>query len=260
MKIAIIGQGKMGRLIEEMARKKGFKISCIIDCNDHNLFSSKEFAQSDVAIEFSTPSSAPGNILAAFAAKVPVVCGTTGWLDALPEIKKIAFEGKGTILWSSNFSIGMNIFMALNSYLASMMNAVDNYKPEIEEIHHIHKLDHPSGTAISLAQGIIETFDRVKDWFEPADNAKSDNKNEIPENLLPIYHKREGEVPGIHTITWESGCDMISITHSAKSREGFALGALEAAEWLHARVANQDKTGFFTMQDMMKDILSPGKH
>ena len=239
MKIAIIGYGKMGHLIAEIAKKRGHEISCIIDLDDKHLFNSEKFRNSDVAIEFTVPDAAVEGIMECFAAKVPVVVGTTGWSDSLPAIREMCEKGKGTLFFSSNFSIGMNIFMAINRYLGKIMNEYENYSPSLKEVHHIHKLDHPSGTAITLAEDLVKVYDKIKEWFEPEEGHK------LKKEQLPIYHERLGEVPGIHTVTWESDCDEISITHSAKNRNGFALGAVCAAEWL------KGKKGFFTMQDML---------
>lgn len=242
MKIAIIGHGKMGRMIEEILKDRGHEIVAVIDENNREDFASSAFASADVAIEFTRPDAAVDNLLHAFAAKVPVVCGTTGWLDYMPEIKRLCERGEGTLLWSSNFSIGMNIFMALNRYLADIMINFPQYKPSMEEIHHIHKLDHPSGTAITLAEELIAHAPVVQTWREPE---KEDEK--MPEGVLPIKAVRKGEVPGIHSITWESDADSITITHSAKSRRGFAMGAVMAAEWLAG------KKGFRTMAEMLSD-------
>ena len=227
----------MGTLIEAFAKQRGHEISCVIDKDDTSLYQSKEFKESDVAIQFTQPDAAVEGILACFAVGVPVVVGTTGWQDSIPAIQGMCEEGKGTVLYSSNFSIGMNIFMAVNRYLARIMNKFESYDPKVTETHHIHKLDHPSGTAVSLANDIVKIIDRLKGWIE--------GKNE--KGMLPVYYRREGEVPGIHTVTWESGCDIIEITHSAKNREGFAIGAVEAAEWLVG------KKGFFTMTDMLRE-------
>lgn len=243
MKIAIIGYGRMGRLVETMARARNHEISCVIDKDDTDKFTTPEFLQSDVAIEFSTPDSAVDGILNCFAGGVPVVCGTTGWLDSLPRLHQMCNEGKGTLLFSSNFSIGMNIFMMLNRYMAKLMNGIDAYRPVISETHHIHKLDHPSGTAVSLAEDIVKCYDKVKKWKEP------DGPDYPTESELPVFYRREGEVPGIHTVVWDSDFDTIRLTHSAKSRDGFALGAVKAAEWL------KGKNGFFTMQDVISELL-----
>lgn len=240
LKIALIGYGRMGRIIERIALERGHEITCRIDAGDEHLFSSREFAKSDVAIEFTVPQAAVGNILKAFAAGVPVVSGTTGWNASLPEIKALCQRGDGTLFHASNFSIGVNVFMALNRYLARIMDSLPQYAPSMKEIHHIHKLDHPSGTAITLAEEIVESTDRIKGWNEPTPSAEP-----MPD-ILPVDHERIGETPGTHIINWDSPVDTITITHCAKSREGFALGAVMAAEWL------KDKKGFFTMSDMLQ--------
>lgn len=242
MKIAIIGYGRMGHLIEEVAKSRHLEISCTIDVGEKDKFSSEEFRNSDVAIEFSTPDTAVDNILACFAAKVPVVVGTTGWTNSLPSIQAMCEKGAGTMLFASNFSIGMNIFMAMNRYVARIMDVFDNYSPSLEEIHHIHKLDHPSGTAVTLADQLIKVSGRIKEWVEKELGEKPSA------GVLPVYHRREGEVPGIHTVTWESECDSIIMTHDAKNRLGFARGAVSAAEWLAG------KKGLFTIGDFLSDV------
>lgn len=235
MKLALIGYGKMGHAIEKIAKSRGHEIVCIIDKDNISDIDSPEFASADVAIEFSTPETAYGNYLRAFSKGVRVVSGTTGWTNRLPEIKRMCDEGRGTLLYSSNFSVGMNVFFALNKYLARVMNHFPQYDADITEIHHIHKLDHPSGTAITLAEGIIENIDRKEKWSEES-NA---------ENVVHIAHERKGEVPGTHIINYTSEVDKITITHEAFSREGLALGAVVAAEWLNG------KQGFFTMDNVI---------
>lgn len=232
----------MGHLVEEVAKSRGIEITCKIDAGEEEKFAGEEFQKSDVAIEFSTPSSAVEGILACFTAKVPVVVGTTGWDQELPHIKDMCEKGLGTLLYASNFSIGMNIFMAMNRYVTNLMNGFDSYDPSLLEVHHIHKLDHPSGTAITLANQLTAISDRVKKWIEK-------ELGEKPEKgFLPVYHKREGEVPGIHTVTWESDVDTIVMTHDAKNRYGFARGAVSAAQWLAGR------KGFFTIGDFLSDV------
>lgn len=238
MKIALIGYGKMGHIIEKIAVERGHHIVAVIDADNTCELGGHEFATTDVAIEFTTPSTAVENILASFAAGVPVVSGTTGWQKYLPEMQKLCEEGKGTLLWSSNFSIGVNIFRAVNRYLASLMERFPEYRPSLVETHHIHKLDHPSGTAVTLCEEIIAADGNIERW-EEAEVSAVDTKT------LPVKAIREGEVPGIHTILWDSPVDTLTISHSAKSREGFALGAVMAAEWLAGR------KGFFTMQDFL---------
>ncbi|MDE7025304.1 MAG: 4-hydroxy-tetrahydrodipicolinate reductase [Paramuribaculum sp.] len=242
MKLALIGYGKMGHAIEQIALNRGHEIVAVIDINNPQDFNSPEFASADVAIEFTTPATAVNNYLSAFKAGVPVVSGTTAWTEKMPMIKDMCANHGATFFWTSNFSIGVNIFFALNNYLASIMAKEPQYSPAITEIHHIHKLDHPSGTAITLAEGIINNHPEVTSWTE----------NDTPaQQQLPISHKREGEVPGTHIITWDSPVDTITIEHKAKSRQGFALGAVMAAEWV------KDRKGFLTMDMMMHDILSP---
>lgn len=241
MKIALTGYGKMGHMIEKIAQQRGHEVVCVIDKDNTSDFDSDAFRSADCVIEFSTPATAVENIRNSFSQGVPVVCGTTGWTDAMPEIKEICDNGNGTFLFASNFSVGVNIFMAVNRYLARIMNAYPQYKPHMVETHHIHKLDHPSGTAITLADEIISATDRIGAWMEPDDSRMNDTDRNT---ILEIDHIRQGEVPGIHTIDWDSDVDTITISHSAKSREGFALGAVIAAEWL------ADKKGFHTIGEV----------
>ncbi|MDE6648374.1 MAG: 4-hydroxy-tetrahydrodipicolinate reductase [Muribaculaceae bacterium] len=268
MKIAIIGYGKMGHMIEHIARERGHEISVIIDADNEADIDSKAFRKSDVAIEFTRPDTAVNNLLRCFSAGIPVVCGTTGWLDSLPAVKSVCESGKGALLYSSNFSIGVNIFEAVSRYLAGIMNEYPQYVPSMEEVHHIHKLDHPSGTAITIAEELIAASNKVDKWAEPAESSETSETSEIsttphPQDSTTLYisHRREGEVPGIHTVTWDSPQDTITISHSAKSREGFALGAVLAAEWLAEKCRKfsvgpikigSGQTGFFTMKDMLK--------
>ncbi len=241
MKIAIIGYGKMGHVIERIARERGHEIVSIIDVNNTGDIDSPEFASADVAIEFTTPSTAFDNCRKALSRGVKVVSGTTAWADHLGEIKEICDKDGRTFFWSSNYSLGVNIFFALNRYLATIMAGFPQYTPEMTEIHHMHKLDHPSGTAISLAEGIIDSDSALTGWTEEQDS---------PADKILINHKREGEVPGTHIISWDSPVDTITIEHRAKSREGFALGAVVAAEWI------KDKEGFLTMDNLMHSFIS----
>ena len=244
MKLALIGYGKMGHMIERIARERGHEIVSIIDMENRADFDSDAFRSADCAIEFSIPASALGNIREAMTQGVPVVCGTTGWTAALPEVKQLCDKGNGTFLFASNFSVGVNIFMAVNRYLAKIMNGFPQYHPSMVETHHIHKLDHPSGTAITLAEEIVADTERIGGWKEPDADGKS--TGDLSGDVLEISHIREGEVPGIHTIEWDSPVDTITISHSAKSREGFALGAVMAAEWLAG------KKGFHTIGEVFK--------
>ena len=245
MNIALIGYGKMGHAIEQIALQRGHKIVAKIDVDNMADFDSDAFRSADVAIEFTTPKSAFDNYLRAFKQGVKVVSGSTGWTDRMEEIRQICEKEDATFFWTSNFSIGVNIFFALNKYLAAMMNAFPQYTPEMTEIHHIHKLDHPSGTAVSLASGIISEDPRIAAWTE--------DPSEATEAKMLINHRREGEVPGTHTICWDSEVDSITITHEAKSRLGFALGAVTAAEW----VATQK--GFLTMDMLMHRIIAASR-
>ena len=236
MKIALIGYGKMGHAIEQIALQRGHEIVSVIDVNNQEDFTSDAFKSADVAIEFSMPAVAMDNYRRAFAAGVPVVSGTTGWLEHLPEIKEACKAGQ-TFFYASNFSLGVNIFFALNKYLAKIMNDFPAYDVRMVETHHVHKLDAPSGTAITLAEGLIDNIERKNKWVEGKEPA---------EDEIGICSVREGEVPGIHTVIYESDVGTISITHDAKSRMGFALGAVIAAEFTCG------KKGFLTMQDMLK--------
>ncbi|NLX80902.1 MAG: 4-hydroxy-tetrahydrodipicolinate reductase [Proteiniphilum sp.] len=239
MKIALIGYGKMGHEIEAIALDRGHQVVCTIDINEDYKFESPEFKSADVAIEFTSPQSAFNNYKKAFAANVPVVSGTTGWLEHIDEIKKECTDNGKTFFYASNFSLGVNLFFALNKKLAKMMNQFSDYDVRMEETHHIHKLDAPSGTAITLAEGVIENIDSKSKWT--LDKAETNNE-------LVITSFREGEVPGIHTVIYESEVDTIQITHDAKSRKGFALGAVLAAEYTNG------KKGFLGMEDMLGDL------
>ena len=237
MKIALIGYGKMGKIIERIALERGHEVVCRIDIDNQDDFESKEFASADVAIEFTAPSVAIANYRRAWKAGVAVVSGTTGWNTQLPEIKSEIKENNYTLFWASNFSLGVNIFFELNKKLAQMMNKFSAYDVTMSETHHIHKLDAPSGTAVTLAEGILENIERKSEWV------LGENKSE---NQLSIDAIREGEVAGIHTIKYESAADFIEITHHAYNREGFALGAVLAAEFTCG------KKGFLGMNDMLK--------
>ena len=221
MRILLIGHGKMGKAIEQYAIQRDHTIAATVDLNDPLMPTIAE--QADVAIEFTHPDAAFDNIKFCLENKIPVLSGTTGWLDKMPEIEKICKENDGTFLYASNFSLGVNLFFKLNEQLAALMNRQEKYKPAITEVHHTEKKDAPSGTAITLAEGIIEGFDKVTEWKL----GKSEKENE-----LPIFAERIGEVPGTHKITYKSDVDMISIEHEAFSRDGFVEGAVLVAEWL----------------------------
>ena len=236
MKIALIGYGKMGKMIEQIARDRGHEIVSISDVDNQEDFESPEFASADVAIEFTAPQAAYGNYLKAWAKGVKVVSGSTGWMkEHGDEVRQACAEGK-TLFWASNFSIGVAIFSAVNRYLARIMNQFPQYDVELEETHHVHKLDHPSGTAITLGEEIVKELDRKTGWGEDTTDPQ----------LLRIDHIRRGEVAGIHTIRYDSDADLITITHDAHSRKGFALGAVLAAEY------TLEHSGLLTISDMFK--------
>lgn len=239
----------MGRMIEKIALERGHEIVCIIDAGETEKFESPEFRSADVAIDFSIPSAEPANVLSAMDAGIPVVCGTTGWNTSLPSVRQLCDQGKGTLLWSSNFSVGVNIFRVVNRFLATIMNSEPQYKPSLEEVHHIHKLDHPSGTAVTIAEDMIETASSLTAWKEAGEKGASSPQilaEMAAGGLLPVEYERRGEVPGIHSVCWDSPQDSITLTHSAKSREGFALGAVLAAEWL------KGKTGYHDISEMYR--------
>lgn len=234
MKIALIGYGKMGHMIEEIALKRGHEIVSIIDQDNQEDFNSEAFRSADVAIEFTTPTAAYGNFCRAFEQGVKVVSGSTGWLKEHQKDVEDLIKKGNTLFWASNFSIGVTIFRAVNRYLARIMNQFPDYDLTEEETHHIHKLDAPSGTAITLAEEAIAELGRKSDWqlgvFHKADGT-TEGTADVADDILRIDAVRRDEVPGIHTMTYDSEADCISITHSAHSRKGFALGAVLAAEF-----------------------------
>ena len=231
MKIALLGYGKMGQTIERIALERGHEI--VLKKDEFNTY--EGLSNADVAIDFSIPAVAVENISSCFYANVPVISGTTGWLDRYDEMAALCEEKKGAFISSSNFSLGVNLFFGLNEYLAKMMSKFDSYKVNMEEIHHTQKLDAPSGTAISLAKGVIENSDYTN-W-----TLENPNPNEIHIEAIRI-----GDVPGTHTVTYNSTVDTIEIKHTAHNREGFALGAVIAAEWIVG------KQGIFTMRDVLE--------
>ena len=218
MKIAILGYGKMGKTIEQLALKRGHEI--VVKTTSKNKVDNIDFSDVDVSIDFSTPSSAYNNINASLLQSTPVVSGTTGWLEKRSIINQLAVDNKTAFLYASNFSVGVNLFFELNKNLAKLMKNHEEYQAKIKEIHHIHKLDAPSGTAITLAEHL------------------NDN--------VRIESERESEVPGTHIVSYESEIDYIEIKHKALNRQGFALGAILAAEWVAS------KKGVFSMSDMLK--------
>jgi 4-hydroxy-tetrahydrodipicolinate reductase len=236
MKIALIGYGKMGKAIEAIAIAKGHEVILRIDQNNQHLLEKEELGKADVAIEFTGPETAYANILKCFAANVPIVCGSTGWLDKLPEIKARCLEQHQSFMYASNFSVGVNIFFEVNKRLAELMAGQPQYNVKMEEIHHTQKRDAPSGTAITLAEQVLEKVTRKQGWVNTEETAPAE---------LSIISKREDPAPGTHSITYTSAIDDITITHTAHSREGFASGAVIAAEWLPG------KKGIFSMRDVL---------
>ena len=236
MNLALIGYGKMGKEIEKIAISRGHKINLIIDINNPQDLTVENLRKCHVAIEFTIPHSAVYNYNICFDAGIPVVSGTTGWLNQKAEVIKKCTEMNGTFFYSSNFSVGVNLFFKLNRKLAGLMANHKEYKVEMTEVHHTQKLDAPSGTAISLAEDILNQLPGITSWV---------NDKTPAENELNIKSERLGEVPGIHTIKYESEVDFIEITHSAKSRKGLAFGAVLAAEYC------LDHEGILTMQDLL---------
>lgn len=235
MRIALLGYGKMGKEIEKIAIERGHEISIKVDASNLSSFNSSSLSDSDVAIEFSTPETAYQNIQICFSANTPVVVGTTGWLDKLDSCIAQCDNGAG-LFYASNFSVGVNVFFEINKKLAKLMAPYPSYKIGMEEIHHTQKLDSPSGTAITLAEGIMEGSDTINNWV---------NDQEPKESEVNIVSKRIEKVPGTHSVTYENEIDEIYIRHTAHNRKGFALGAVLAAEFM------MNKTGYYGMKDLM---------
>lgn len=243
MKIALLGYGKMGKIIETIALDRDHQIVLKIDRYNAHELTIANLQQADVAIEFSTPGTVLQNIQLCLAAKVPVIVGTTGWYGSLQNVKNDCLNANSALMYGSNFSIGVNIFFKINKMAAKIMNQFAAfYDVELEEIHHIHKLDAPSGTAITLAEDIMDEFKEKKEWL----SVNADKKNvtiNSPQHLI-IESYRQGEIPGTHSIIYDSNEDRIELKHIAHGRQGFALGAVVAAEWI------KNKTGFFSVKDM----------
>ncbi len=237
MRIVLIGYGKMGKEIERIALNRGHQIIAKIDIDNPNDLLGLSKQDVDVAIEFSNPQSAYANILICLEKQIPIVCGTTGWLEKKAEVEELTKKYDSTFFYASNYSIGVNLFFALNKHLAKLMAPHSQYEIYTNEIHHTEKKDSPSGTAITIAEGIIEAFPNKDSWVN----------NEIPQiNQVAIWSQRESTKPGTHTVKYISKVDQIEMTHEAFSREGFALGAVIAAEWV------KDKKGVLGMDDMLK--------
>ncbi|HBI81848.1 MAG TPA: 4-hydroxy-tetrahydrodipicolinate reductase [Bacteroidales bacterium] len=237
LKIAIIGYGKMGHEVEAVALERGHSIALKIDKDNIAELTTENLKKTDVAIEFTSPGTAFQNIQACFNAGVPVVSGTTGWDSQLESMIEKARKGEGTFFYASNFSIGVNIFFKLNKYIATILNRIGMYQPTITEIHHTQKLDSPSGTAIKLANTLCSQMEAYQGWTLLPETAP---------NKIPIEAIRQGQVPGTHIVNFLSGQDSITLKHEAKSRRGFALGAVMAAEFVH------NQKGFFSMDDLLK--------
>ncbi|MDR2233818.1 MAG: 4-hydroxy-tetrahydrodipicolinate reductase [Tannerella sp.] len=236
MKVALIGYGKMGKAIEMILNERGHTVVKVIDVDNQEDFQSEAFRDADVAIEFSVPSAAYDNYMKCFAAGIPVVAGTTGWLDRMEDIKTICKTEDKTFFYAPNYSLGVNIFFAVNAFLAKLMNRFPEYDVSVSEVHHIHKLDAPSGTAIAIAEDILKQLDRKRHWTAGSSHQPDD---------LPVESIREGEIAGIHDVVYESDADSILIRHSSKSRVGLALGAVLAAEF------TVGKKGFLGMKEML---------
>lgn len=234
MKIVLVGYGKMGKTIEKIALQRGHEIAARIDVDNQHEFNT---VTADVAIEFSHPDAAFNNVKRCIELNIPVVCGTTGWLERKPEIEKLVKEKNGSFFYASNYSLGVNIFFKLNEHLATMLKGFDAYNVSMEEIHHTEKRDAPSGTAITLAEGIIKNLSRKQKWINQESNKPED---------LAITSLRIGQVPGTHTVKYTSAIDDIEIKHTAHTREGFALGAVMVAEWIRS------KKGVLNMDDFLK--------
>lgn len=247
MKIALIGYGKMGKLLERFAQERGHEICITIDADNASDIRSERFKEADVAIEFSVPHAALEHIYDAFEADVPIVVGTTGWYDELAAVEQKCRAGNNTLLYASNFSVGVNVFFYVNKVLAKLMNRYPQYDVQVEEIHHTQKLDAPSGTAITIAEGILDGLERKNTWVNEVIGQQDDVITK-PNELLIESHRIE-EVPGTHTVIYSSEVDELEFKHTAHSRAGFALGAILAAEWLHG------KKGFYSIQDMFDFTL-----
>lgn len=236
MKIALVGYGKMGKIIEQTAIARGHDIILKLDLDNQELFTAEHLGKADVAIEFTGPHSAYGNLARLMELRVPTVTGSTGWLDKLPEIESLCRATEGSFLFASNFSVGVNIFFEVNKRLAQLMASRPEYSVSITEIHHTQKKDAPSGTAITLAEQVLEALPGKTQWVNQADAAA---------NELPIISERIDPYPGLHRVNYRCGIDEIEITHQAHNREGFALGAVLAAEYIH------DKKGIFSMKEVL---------
>jgi 4-hydroxy-tetrahydrodipicolinate reductase len=244
MKIALLGYGKMGKIIEKIALSRKHEIVLTIDHETLHELTPENLQKADVVIEFTTPASVLSNIEHCFNANVPIVVGTTGWYEKLPEVKQQCVDGNKSLLWASNFSVGVNVFFHVNKLLAKVMNRYPYYEVQVEEIHHTQKMDSPSGTAITIAEGIINNTDTKNEWVNVLTTDDSDDDANVAPSQLLIESLRIDSVPGTHTVIYDSEVDSIEFKHTAHNRNGFALGAVLAAEWLH------DKKGFYSVEAM----------
>jgi 4-hydroxy-tetrahydrodipicolinate reductase len=242
MKLALLGYGKMGQIIERLALERGHEVVLKIHIDNIDELTTSNLRKADVAIDFSAPSAALSNIYACFDANIPVVVGTTGWYGELQQVKNDCLDRNNTLLYGSNFSIGVNLFFHINEVMARLMNKFPDYEVQVEEIHHTEKLDAPSGTAMTIAEGIIENLDRKEEWVNEVEGTPFDEV--VKEDQLLITSQRIENVPGTHTVVYSSEVDEIELKHTAHSRAGFALGAVIAAEWL------QHKQGFYNIADI----------
>jgi 4-hydroxy-tetrahydrodipicolinate reductase len=238
MNILILGYGKMGKIIGEIAESRGHSLAAKINIDNRHELDGLDASTIDVAIEFSQPEAAVENISWAMERGIPVVSGTTGWLSRKTEIEKLTADQNGAFFYASNYSIGVNIFFKVNEFLAKLMNETTGYRASLEEIHHTEKKDAPSGTAITLAEGILRNTDKLSEWYLVGQSAEN-------EQSLPIIAKRIDPAPGTHIIRYSSEIDEIEITHTAHSRQGFALGAVLVAEWI------QGRKGVLSMDDFL---------
>ena len=247
MKIALLGYGRMGRIIEKIAVDRLHQIVLKIKADNLHELTSENLRSADVAIEFSTPATALANIYTCFEAGVPVVAGTTGWYNSLGDVKQRCGQDNGALIYASNFSVGVNVFFHVNKTLARLMNGYPYYDIQVEEIHHTKKLDAPSGTAITIAEGIIENNDTKTEWLNVlTSDSSAATADNVKANQLLIESFRIDSVPGTHTVIYDSEVDMLELKHTAHNRNGFALGAVLAAEWIIGR------KGIHTVQDMFK--------
>ena len=242
MKLALLGYGKMGQIIERFALERGHEVVLKINIDNVDDLTTSNLRKADVAIDFSAPGAALSNIYACFDANIPVVVGTTGWYGELQQVKNDCLDRNNTLLYGSNFSIGVNLFFHINEVMARLMNNFPDYEVQVEEIHHTEKLDAPSGTAMTIAEGIIENLERKEEWVNEVEGTPFDEV--VKEDQLLITSQRIEHVPGTHTVVYSSEVDDIELKHTAHSRAGFALGAVIAAEWL------QHKQGFYNIADI----------